>query len=165
MDPSFWGRSTWKYLHTLTFNYPMNPTQEDKIKMFNYFNQLPEYLPCSQCAESFKLYLQYIPVNEYLDNTYSLVFWLYNIHHIVNLKLKKTNANFNTIVKEYLAHKTTCEIKPIVNNVNSDNSGKCTAPKNKNTDKYTEFINNSKQYNDKIKMHVGNLIKDHPTLQ
>ena len=160
MDPSFWGRSTWKYLHTLTFNYPMNPTQEDKIKMFNYFHQLPEFLPCPQCAESFKVYLQYIPINEYLDNTHSLVFWLYTIHHIVNLKLKKKNTNFDTIVKEYLAHKTTCEIKPII-----DNNSKCNAPKNIHTDKYAEFINHSKQYTNKIQIHVENLIKDHPTLQ
>jgi len=160
MDPSFWGRSTWKYLHTLTFAYPMNPTPEDKIKMYNYFNQLPEFLPCPQCAESFKLYLQYIPVNEYLDNTYSLVFWLYTIHNIVNIKLKKKNANFNTIVNEYLPHKTACEVKPIINNTD-----KCTAPKNKNYEKYSEFINNSKQYNNKIKIHVENLIKNHPTLQ
>ena len=56
MDPSFWGKSTWLYLHTLTFNYPLNPTEEDKIKYYNHFKQLGDMLPCPSCAESYKIY-------------------------------------------------------------------------------------------------------------
>ena len=154
MDPAFWGRSTWKYLHTLTFAYPMNPTQEDKIKMYNYFTQLPEFIPCAECANSFRLYLQYIPVNEYLDNTHSLVYWLYSIHFLVNQKLKKTNTNLDIIVKEYLSHKTECAVKPIVN---LESNGKCTAPKNnKDTNKTTEFVNGCKLYADKMNAHLKN---------
>ena len=40
MDPAFWGRSTWTYLHTLTFNYPEKPTQDDKLKYYNFFLNL-----------------------------------------------------------------------------------------------------------------------------
>ena len=32
MDPSFWGKAAWQYFHTLTFNYPTNPTKDDKLK-------------------------------------------------------------------------------------------------------------------------------------
>lgn len=161
MDPSFWGRSTWKYLHTLTFAYPMNPSSEDKIKMVNYFNQLPEFLPCSDCANSFRLYLQYIPIHEYVDNTYSLVYWLYTIHFIVNKKLKKKNINLNSVVCEYIVHKAACDTNPVVNN-----TGKCIAPPtNKNTSKNTEFILGCKQYLNKMNRHLEKLINDYPTLQ
>ena len=29
MDPKIWGPSTWLFLHTITLNYPNNPTQQD----------------------------------------------------------------------------------------------------------------------------------------
>jgi len=164
MDPSFWGRSTWKYLHTLTFAYPMNPTPEDKIKMINYFNQLPEFLPCPDCANSFRLYLQYIPINEYVDNIYSIVYWLYTIHFLVNKKLKKKNINLNSVVTEYIAHKASCDTKPITS---TGSIGKCTAPvnDNKNSAKNLEFVNGCKQYTDRMNSHLANLIKDYPSLQ
>ena len=166
MDPSFWGRSTWKYLHTLTFAYPMNPSDMDKIKMINYFNQLPEFLPCAECANSFRLYLKYIPINEYVDNTYSIVYWLYTIHFIVNKKLNKKNINLNSVVTEYLAHKASCDTKQITTS-NINNSGKCTAPVNdmKNSAKNLEFVKGCKQYTDKMNAHLAKLITDYPTLQ
>ena len=162
MDPSFWGRSTWKYLHTLTFAYPINPTDADKSKMINYFNQLPEFLPCTQCAESFKLYLKYIPIHKFVDNTYSIVYWLYTIHFLVNKKLNKKNINLNSVVTEYIAHKTSCDTKLITSNV-----GKCTAPvnDNKNNAKNLEFVIGCKQYTDKMNLHLANLINDYPLLQ
>jgi hypothetical protein len=30
MLTTVWGPSLWHYLHTMSFNYPNNPTQEDK---------------------------------------------------------------------------------------------------------------------------------------
>ena len=30
MDPKIWGPPGWLFLHTLTFNYPNNPTKEEK---------------------------------------------------------------------------------------------------------------------------------------
>ena len=30
MLTSVWGPSMWHYLHTMSFNYPINPTKEDK---------------------------------------------------------------------------------------------------------------------------------------
>ena len=30
MLTSVWGPSLWQYLHTMSFNYPVKPTKEDK---------------------------------------------------------------------------------------------------------------------------------------
>ena len=30
MVTSIWGPPMWHYLHTMSFNYPVNPTQDDK---------------------------------------------------------------------------------------------------------------------------------------
>jgi len=160
MDPSFWGTSTWRYLHSLTFNYPTNPTTEDKIKYYNYFNQLSDFLPCPSCAMSYKIYFRHIPINEYLDDVYGITYWLYLIHFIVNQKLSKPNTNFNTVVKMYLANKTNCSVKPV--NV----SAKCTKKSSIEPDISTSFVKlTNDKYYDKSTVHIRNLfnyLKDHP---
>jgi len=159
MDPSFWGRSTWLYLHTLTFNYPTSPTPDDKSKMYNYFKQLPLFLPCPSCAQSFEIYFNYIPITEYLDDVYGLTFWLYTIHFLVNTKLKKTNSSFLSVVKTYLSHKTQCTIIP--------DKSKCSANKTKpSSDIYLNFKNIAEQkYIEKTKSYTSKLLSDYPTLQ
>jgi hypothetical protein len=161
MDPSFWGRSTWLYLHTLTFNYPEIPTESDKVKYYNYFKQLPEFLPCPSCADSFKLYFDYIPINNYLDDVYGITFWLYTIHFIVNRKLSKKNMDFYDVIKLYLPNKTSCIKKDI------DISSKCTKPSSENTDsiKYKTFKETSEnKYFTMTKLFISKLLNDYPSL-
>jgi hypothetical protein len=163
MDPSFWGRSAWLYLHTLTFNYPTSPTPDDKSRMYNYFKQLPLFLPCPSCAKSFEIYFNYIPITEYLDDVYGLTFWLYTMHFLVNTKLKKSNSTFLSVVKTYLSHKTQCTIIPDP----SKDSSKCSANKTKpSSDIYLNFKNIAEQkYMEKTKSYTSKLLSDYPTLQ
>jgi len=165
MDPAFWGKSTWLYLHTLTFNYPSNPTLEDKQKYYNHFNNLGDMLPCASCATSFKIYFKYIDLNEYLDDIHGVTFWLYIIHYLVNKKLKKKNISFYNVVKTYYSQKSSCITVPISTNT----TGKCTANPNTAIDvnqKYTEFKNIAEtKYLAKIADQITTLFKDHPNLK
>lgn len=154
------GRSTWTYLHTLTFNYPENPTENDKLKYYTHFKQLPEFLPCPSCASSFKIYFEYIPITAYLDDIYGITFWLYIIHFIVNSKLKKKNTDFLDVIKLYLPNKTSCVNQSI------NLSGKCTKPSTSlPKDKFIEFQNISQEkYLERTKQYIALLQKNHPTL-
>jgi len=162
MDPAFWGNSTWKYLHTITFNYPLNPTKEDKIKYYNHFKQLGDMLPCSTCADSYKIYFKYIPINNYLDDIYGITYWLYIIHYLVNRKLSKQNSSFYDVVKLYLSHKSdTCKSeKPSL-------EGKCTAKPLEDIpeDKYNQFRNMAEtKYLNKTIDYIQKLIEKYPKL-
>ena len=165
MDPAFWGKSTWLYLHTLTFNYPLKPTEEDRIKYYNHFKQLGDMLPCPSCAESYKIYFKYIPINYYLDDIYGITYWLYIIHYLVNRKLSKKNSSFYEVVTLYYTHKSTkcTSNKPSL-------EGKCTAAPSEeltpSIDKYNEFKNaaESKYLNRTIKF-IQKLLQNHPNLQ
>jgi len=156
MDPAFWGKATWIYLHTLTFNYPTNPTLEDKQKYYTHFKNLGDMLPCSSCAESYKIYFQYIPITEYLDNIHGITFWLYTIHYLVNKKLGKKTPSFYEVVKTYYSRKASCP-KVDVTNLN----GKCTAKPQDSIDInaiYTEFKNVAETtYLKKIANHITKL--------
>ncbi len=46
MLTSVWGPSLWHYLHTLSFNYPVNPTPENKSKYKEFILNLQYTLPC-----------------------------------------------------------------------------------------------------------------------
>ena len=35
-----WGCSLWHFLHTISFNYPINPTETDKINYKNFILSL-----------------------------------------------------------------------------------------------------------------------------
>ena len=49
MLTSVWGPSLWHYLHTMSFNYPIKPTKEDKKYYKEFIFNLKHVLPCKYC--------------------------------------------------------------------------------------------------------------------
>ena len=58
MLTTVWGPSQWHFLHTMSFNYPVNPTDADKVHYRNHILGLRYVLPCGKCranlTENFK---------------------------------------------------------------------------------------------------------------
>jgi len=52
MMTSVWGPATWLTLHTMSFNYPINPSEEQKKHYYKYFKNLQNVLPCRYCREN-----------------------------------------------------------------------------------------------------------------
>ena len=46
MMTSIWGPSYWHILHTMSFNYPIKPTCDDKKNYRNLILNLKNVLPC-----------------------------------------------------------------------------------------------------------------------
>ena len=101
MQTSKWGPSAWNYLHTLTFNYPENPTDDNKKYYYELFNNLKFTLPCKYCRESYSIFFKYININNYLNDRMGITYWLFIIHNIVNYKLNKKKVDFIDIVNYY----------------------------------------------------------------
>jgi len=159
METSFWGPAAWKLGHSITFNYPHNPTPEDKQKYYNYFKNLGDILPCPSCSKSYKIYFKYIPINDFLEDIYGITFWFYTIHYLVNKKLNKKNISFHQVVKIYYSQKASCPKVVDLTNLN----GKCTAKPTQEADvntKYAEFKNITEtKYLKKIADYIAVLIK------
>ena len=68
MQVNKWGPSGWTFLHTITFNYPEKPSDDDKLYYSQFFNLLSVTLPCKYCQASFKIYAKYIPITDFLDD-------------------------------------------------------------------------------------------------
>ena len=53
MLTSVWGPSMWHYLHTMSFNYPVKPTQKKKHYK-EFILSLQHVLPCKYCRINLK---------------------------------------------------------------------------------------------------------------
>jgi hypothetical protein len=98
MQVNKWGPSGWTFLHTITFNYPENPTNEDKLHYSHFFNLLGVILPCKYCQASFTIYAKYIPIDDFLNDREGIIYWLFVIHNLINAKL---GAKFEFLFNVY----------------------------------------------------------------
>ena len=93
LDPMLWGPKGWFFLHSITFNYPKNPSVSDKTNYKMFFEQLSNVLPCEFCSEHFKKNLEKYPLNEeVLQNNKNLIQWLINIHNEVDVLNNKRKS-------------------------------------------------------------------------
>ena len=53
-----WGPSLWHFLHTMSFNYPVKPSPEDKKNYMDFMKSLKNTLPCKYVLKLFKWILQ-----------------------------------------------------------------------------------------------------------
>lgn len=93
MDTRFWGPSGWKLLHTITFLYPIKPTQTEKEVMFQFFETIPYILPCKYCRHSLSCYYEKDPPAAAVKGRSEVTQWLWRIHNQVNNKLRAQNLN------------------------------------------------------------------------
>ena len=128
MMTSVWGPPMWHILHTISFNYPVKPTEEQKKHYFNFYNNLQNILPCKYCRENIVKNIKKLPLNsKTLKNRESLSLWVYKLHEIVNNMLgKNSGLSFDDVRQRYETFRSRCIENP---NDNNDNIEKgCTEP-------------------------------------
>ena len=85
MDTRFWGPSGWRMLHMITFAYEPD---KQKNAMRQFFELLPFVLPCKYCRANLIEHYKTLPVEKALQTRETLTKWLYDIHTLVNEKLR-----------------------------------------------------------------------------
>ena len=99
MNQNIWGTHLWFFLHTITFNYPINPTPNDKKNVYNFFMCLKSVLPCSYCRKNYDRNLKEFPIR--LNSRKELVMWLIDLHNEVNGKEGKRQYTYEEVVNIY----------------------------------------------------------------
>ena len=110
MLTSVWGPSLWHSLHVISFNYPVNPTCEQKKQYYNFFMSLKNILPCKYCRENYKKNIKTIPLNmSVMKNRHTLSKWLYELHEEINKMLgKNSNLTFDNVRERYEMFRARC---------------------------------------------------------
>ena len=98
---NIWGPPAWTFLHTVTYNYPENPTEDDKRNYHNFFMNLQHILPCEKCKEHYKQNIQKYDLNNSLGSRQELVKWLIDLHNDVNKDNGKSVWSYSDVFNKY----------------------------------------------------------------
>ena len=99
MEPNIWGPDAWTFLHSITFQYPENPTDIDKQNYHTFFDSLKNVLPCPTCQEHYGNTLTGYPIK--LDNRQELIEWFIDIHNDVNRNTGKEVYSYDDVYRKY----------------------------------------------------------------
>lgn len=116
MLTTVWGPSLWHSLHTISFNYPTQPTHDEKKNYMNFFLQLEHVLPCKYCRINFKKNLKAVPLTmAQMKNRETFSRFVYNLHEHINKMLKKKSGLTYDMVRERYEHfRARCNLKELV---------------------------------------------------
>jgi len=110
MLTSVWGPGLWHYLHTMSFNYPVKPSNKDKSEYMKFVKSLVNVLPCKYCRINLKNNFKDLPLTiNQMKNRDTFSRYIYNLHEHVNTMLnKKSNLSFNDIRERYEHFRARC---------------------------------------------------------
>lgn len=107
---STWGPPLWHYLHTMSFNYPVNPTLQDKIHYRNFVLNLQFVLPCKYCRINLTKNFKQLPLTAaVIKNRDSFSKYIYDLHELINDMLhKKSNLTYYQVRERYEHFRSRC---------------------------------------------------------
>jgi len=105
MLTTVWGPSMWHALHTISFNYPVEPTNDQKRQYRSFLMNLVHVLPCKYCRENLKKNFKKLPLTlAQMRNRDTFSRYVYNLHELVNRMLKKKSGLSYCDVRERYEH-------------------------------------------------------------
>lgn len=110
MLTSVWGPPMWHFLHTMSFNYPVNPTAEDKKNYSDFIYNLRYVLPCKYCRMNLTSNLKANPLLDcHLKSREAFSKFVYRLHEIVNKRLgKKSGLSYCDVRERYEHFRSRC---------------------------------------------------------
>jgi hypothetical protein len=112
MLTTVWGPSLWHYLHTMSFNYPVKPTKQEKKNYKKFIINLKYVLPCKYCRMNLRKNLKDHPLKQKdLKDRHSFSLWMFNFHEHINKMLhKKSGLNYDQVRERYEHFRSRCTI-------------------------------------------------------
>lgn len=105
-----WGPALWHYLHTMSFNYPINPTMAEKKNYRDFIISLKNVLPCKYCRENLKKNFKAHPLMMcHMKNRDTFSRYIYKLHEIINKMLgKKSGLSYCDVRERYEHFRARC---------------------------------------------------------
>lgn len=101
MNQNIWGSTLWFSLHTISMNYPNNPTYAEKKDYKNFFISLQHVIPCKVCRKNYQRHLKEHPIDNHLESRQKFVYWLIDIHNMVNAEIGKKILSYENVIEKY----------------------------------------------------------------
>ena len=106
INPILWGKHGWAFLHYITLSYPDTPDKDTKQMFKDFFtNIIWKFLPCEKCRINYKKHLQDLPLtDEIMNSRNSFIYWLVDMHNIVNQDLDKKKISYDEFNSIYMSN-------------------------------------------------------------
>ena len=122
MQTCIWGPPMWFTLHTISFNYPVKPTEADKDNYTEFLMSLKNVLACVYCRQNFLKNLKSAKFSRKCmasRDTFSR--FIYNLHNHINKMLnKKIKITYNEVRVRYEHFRARCSDKKIETNLKKE---------------------------------------------
>lgn len=119
MQSSIFGPPIWHSLHMISFNYPTEPTELDKINYTNFLLAYEHVLPCVYCRTNFKSNLKKANFNPgVMKNRDTFSRFIYRLHNSVNEMLGKTiQISYDEVRERYEHFRARCDEKESIQKI------------------------------------------------
>ena len=111
LDPAVWGPHYWFVLHTIALSYPVKPNETIRKKYYDFYQNLPMFIPIEEMGNNLSKFLDKYPVTPYLESRQSLVRWTHFIHNKINKALGKDSMTLEETMTAYYEHYKPKEVK------------------------------------------------------
>ena len=136
MQTNIWGPAAWHFIHTISFNYPVEPTQENKKHYREFVLNLKNVLPCKYCRINLANNFKKKPLQMcHMKSRETFSRYIYELHETVNKMLnKKSNLTYCDVRERYEHFRSRCsDEKPKVFTFKKSNTRRkkekgCTEP-------------------------------------
>jgi hypothetical protein len=136
MLTSVWGPSMWHYLHTMSFNYPISPSKDEKKHYLDFVKSLKYTLPCKYCRANLVTNFKSMPLTmKEMKNRDTFSRYVYGLHELVNKMLgKKSGLTYCQVRERYEHFRARCTItkpkifKVVKNKTKKKKEKGCTEP-------------------------------------
>jgi len=110
MLTTIWGPSMWHSLHTMSFNYPVYPTPEQKKQYREFILNLQYVLPCGKCRKNLKKNFKRLPLNlSDMESRSTFSLYVYKLHEVINKMLhKKSGLSYEDVRERYEHFRSRC---------------------------------------------------------
>ena len=107
---AIWGPSAWHFMHTMSFNYPVHPSIQDKKHYREYMLNLVNILPCGKCRKNLKENFKKLPLHMiHMESRNSFSRYVYDLHELVNNMLgKKSGLSYEQVKERYEHFRARC---------------------------------------------------------
>ena len=120
-NTAIWGSCMWLFLHTISFNYPVKPTEDVKNNYKSFILNLQNILPCKICRENLKNNFKTLPLKDSdLENRDAFSRYIYSLHELINTMLEKKSGLTYEMVRERFEHFRGISKNTLKNNIISD---------------------------------------------
>jgi hypothetical protein len=118
MLTTVWGPMLWSFLHCISFNYPVHPSKEQKIRYYDFIKNLRHILPCGKCRENLKTNFKKLPLKMlHMESRETFSKYVYDLHELINTMLcKKSGLTYENVREIYENFRARCSNKIKTNN-------------------------------------------------